>query len=229
MSSLAHGQIEYNHEYDYECEGTLFLSSFPMDTLLSDACHVVVYMLPPTFPGGLDSLNAHIRRLLPPPSSGEEGRLIVSAGPVAPVALGVPQTDDDGVLTVTFEKNPLHLNASSVDYVHLYVYCPAVKDGYLAAPVYRKERKISVALPDSYLGGELHVYAFVTDNEGRASATCYAGVSEVSEVSEYSEPPETSEYMELADNPPLAEGREEVLPDDDVGDQSMQLSLFPPL
>lgn len=78
MSSLAHGQIEYNHEYDYECEGTLFLSSFPMDTLLSDACNVVVYMLPPTFPGGLDSLNAHVRRLLPPPSSGEEGRLIVS-------------------------------------------------------------------------------------------------------------------------------------------------------
>lgn len=78
MSSLAHGQIEYNHEYEYECEASLFLSSFPMDTLLSDACNVVVYMRPPTFPGGRDSLNAHIRRLLPPPPSGEEGRLIVS-------------------------------------------------------------------------------------------------------------------------------------------------------
>lgn len=74
----AHSQTEYNHKYDYECEPSLFLSSFPMDTLLSDACNVVVYMLPPTYPGGKDSLNAHIRRLLPPPPSGEEGRLIVS-------------------------------------------------------------------------------------------------------------------------------------------------------
>lgn len=78
MSSLAHGQIEYNHEYNFECEGVLFLSSFPMDTLLSDACNVVVYMHPPTFPGGLDCLNTHVRKLLPPPSSGEDGRLIVS-------------------------------------------------------------------------------------------------------------------------------------------------------
>lgn len=74
----AHSQTEYNHEYDYECEGRLYLSSFPMDTLLSDACHTVVYMLPPTYPGGKDSLNAQLRRTLPPPPSGEEGRLTVS-------------------------------------------------------------------------------------------------------------------------------------------------------
>ena len=78
VATTAHGQIEYKPEYNCQCEGVLYLSSFPMDTLLSDACNVVVYMLPPTFPGGQDSLNAHLRRLLPPPSSGEEGRLTVS-------------------------------------------------------------------------------------------------------------------------------------------------------
>ena len=74
----AHSQTEYNHEYDYECEPTLYLSSFPMDTLLSDACHTIVYMLPPTYPGGIDSLRTHLQRTLPPPPSGEEGRLTVS-------------------------------------------------------------------------------------------------------------------------------------------------------
>ncbi len=100
--------------------------------------------------------------------------LIVSAGPVAPVALGVPTVSAEGVLGVAFEKNPYHLRADSFDAVHLYVYCPAAEMGYLAAPVYRKERRIKVVLPDEMVGQELHVYAFVTDEKGLASETAYA-------------------------------------------------------
>ena len=107
--------------------------------------------------------------------------LIVSAGPVAPVALGVPTLSDEGVLSVEFEKNPYHLRAENYDQVHLYVYCPAMNTGYLAAPVYRKERRISVALPDGMATQELHVYAFVTDREGRASETAYAGMTPVND------------------------------------------------
>ena len=103
--------------------------------------------------------------------------LIISAGPVAPIALGVPSIDGEGVLTVAFEKNPYHLRADGFDQVHLYVYCPAMNTGYLAAPVYRKERRVAVALPDGMAEQELHVYAFVTDNEGRASETCYAAMT----------------------------------------------------
>ena len=102
--------------------------------------------------------------------------LEVSAGPVAPVALGVPQMDDDGVLTVAFDKNPQHLRANNYDSVHLYVYCPALKTGYLAAPVYRKDRRVSVALPDYMAAHELHLYAFVTDPQGSASSTSHASL-----------------------------------------------------
>ena len=104
--------------------------------------------------------------------------LIISAGPVAPIALGVPSIDGEGVLTVAFEKNPYHLRADGFDQVHLYVYCPAMNTGYLAAPVYRKERRVDVALPDGMAEHELHVYAFVTDSEGRASETCYAAMTQ---------------------------------------------------
>ena len=101
--------------------------------------------------------------------------LAISAGPVAPVALGVPTVSELGVLSVEFEKNPYHLRANSFDEVHLYVYCPALNMGYLAAPVYRKERRVSVALPDGMAAQVLHVYAFVTDRDGRASDTAYCG------------------------------------------------------
>ena len=110
--------------------------------------------------------------------------LIVSAGPVAPVALGVPTLSDEGVLSVEFEKNPYHLRAENYDQVHLYVYCPALKTGYLAAPVYRKERRVSVALPDGMATQVLHVYAFVTDRDGRASETAYAGMATVNDEEE---------------------------------------------
>ena len=120
--------------------------------------------------------------------------LIVSAGPVAPIALGTPRVSDIGVLEVDFEKNPYHLRADSVDQVHLYVYCPAVAMGYLAAPVYRKERRVSVVLPREMLGQELHVYAFVTDNEGRASETCYAVVTDEPTQSDGSELGEIEDF-----------------------------------
>ena len=96
---------------------------------------------------------------------------LISAGPVAPIQLGVPEISAEGVLTVTFEKNPYLLRANNFDQVHLYVYCPDINQGYLAAPVYRKERRISVSLPDTMLGHELHLYAFATDADGRASDT----------------------------------------------------------
>ena len=100
--------------------------------------------------------------------------LIISAGPVSPVALGVPEISGDGVLTVQFEKNTCRMRADNFDQVHLYVYCPAVAMGYLAAPVYRKDKKISLALPETFAGQAFHVYAFVTDKDGRASDTAYA-------------------------------------------------------
>ena len=104
--------------------------------------------------------------------------LQLSAGPVAPVAFGMPHVDEHNTLTVSFEKNPLHLRADQFDRVMLYVYCPAVGRGILTLPVYRRSENISAALPDSFAGQELHVYGFVQDEQGRCSQTLYAGGEE---------------------------------------------------
>ncbi|MBR4506057.1 MAG: hypothetical protein IKP21_04710, partial [Bacteroidales bacterium] len=46
---------------------------------------------------------------------------------------------------------------------------------FLAAPVYRRTRKITVALPDSYAGHEVHLYGMIVNEEGEWSETIYAG------------------------------------------------------
>ena len=101
------------------------------------------------------------------------GRLEVSRGPVAPVALTDATVDADGVLHVRFEKNPLHLSADANDQVHVYLYCPALQQGLLAQHVYRRTRKLDVMLPDEWAGHDWHLYAFVRDSAGRTSDTVY--------------------------------------------------------
>ncbi len=159
--------------------------------------------------------------------------LIISAGPVAPIALGVPTVDGEGVLSVAFEKNPYHLHADSFDQVHLYVYCPALNDGYLAAPVYRKERHVSVALPGSMVGQVLHVYAFVTDREGRASETCYASITEAEETPNIIDMPDVigmQDIPETEDIMPLQESTDTLAEAGEAAEESQpdecQLSLF---
>ncbi len=150
--------------------------------------------------------------------------LIVSAGPVAPIELGTPVVSDEGVLEVAFEKNPYHLRADGFDEVHLYIYCPAAGQGYLAAPVYRKERRIRVSLPDDMIGQELHLYAFVTNEKGQSSDTSYASpeVHEITEIAENqpsSEAPEIAETLDITDSPATPEP---------IAQECVQLSLFPP-
>jgi hypothetical protein len=100
--------------------------------------------------------------------------LQVSAGPVAPVAItNVEYGMSNDELTVHFEKNPEHRAANGYDNVFLWIYSPEAGMGYLTNAVYRRAQKISVLLPD-YLAGELHLYAFVQDEQGRCSATSYA-------------------------------------------------------
>lgn len=102
-------------------------------------------------------------------------RLRLSTGPVAPVAFARPEWSADNVLSVDFEKNPLHLRASQHDRVHLYIYAPALEQGYLAAPVYRAARRVAASLPDAFAGCEVQVYGMVQDEQGRWSETIYAG------------------------------------------------------
>lgn len=101
--------------------------------------------------------------------------LVLSEGPVAPVGFGTPSVEEGNVLSVSFEKNPLHLSSDPFDHVQLYVYCPEMRSGFLSAPVYRRDRRIAVALPDEYRGREVLVWGMVEDAAGRWSETLYIG------------------------------------------------------
>ena len=111
--------------------------------------------------------------------------LQVSCGPVAPVAMTEASVDEDNVLNIKFEKNPLHRSCDSHDSIFFWIFSEELQEGYLSNPVYRRMQKAAVALPDEFQGTTLHVYAFAQDEQGRCSETGYAeaGISGISGIS----------------------------------------------
>ena len=101
--------------------------------------------------------------------------LVLSLGPVAPVQASQVVATGGTRLEVDFERNPLHQQCDAYDAVHLYVYSPSLEQGYLAAPVYRRQKKVSVLLPEQFEGSEVHIYLYVSDQQGRCSETAYGG------------------------------------------------------
>ncbi len=101
--------------------------------------------------------------------------LVLSLGPVAPVQASQVVATGGSRLEVDFERNPLHQQCDAYDAVHLYVYSPSLGQGYLAAPVYRRQKKVSVLLPEQFEGSEVHIYLYVSDQQGRCSETTYGG------------------------------------------------------
>lgn len=104
--------------------------------------------------------------------------LAVSSGPVAPVGFGPAMVDDEGVLRVEFEKNPLHLRADGDDEVRVMAYCPELKQSLLSSAVLRRSKRLSMRLPDEWLDHGFHLYGFVTDYQQRASETSYIELTE---------------------------------------------------
>ena len=111
-------------------------------------------------------------------------RLVVSRGPVAPVAFTQVELGDDMVLRTVFEKNPLRMRADAEDEVRVWAFCPALQCGVLSAPVFRRSKRLEMALPDEWAGLDVHFYAFVTDYAQRASETFYLEVQGVQGVQE---------------------------------------------
>lgn len=106
-------------------------------------------------------------------------RLLLSSGPLAPVAFAPATVDERGVMRVEFEKNPLRLRASSEDKVWVVAYCPELKQLVIASPVERRVRRVATALPDEWAGREFHVWGFVTDYKQRASECQYIALAEI--------------------------------------------------
>ena len=85
---------------------------------------------------------------------------------------------ESNTVTIPFEKNPLHMRANADDEVYLLALCPDLDDHQLSAPAYRRRKSVSITLPDEWHGHEVHLYGFVRDYAGRASASTYIGCLE---------------------------------------------------
>ena len=120
-------------------------------------------------------LNQHAFSLVDNIFTVDYSALRLCSGPVAGVSFGEPVWGEGNVLTVTFDRDASGQRGEYYDSVYLYAYCPDMEDGFLAAPVYRRTRRITVALPDGYAGHEVHLYGLVVNEEGEWSETIYAG------------------------------------------------------
>lgn len=113
-------------------------------------------------------------------------QLVLSMGDVPGVTVEETSWTSDNVLTVRFERGM----GNGFHRVYLYVYVPdlATEDnypkGFLAAPVYRRDKRVTVALPDAYAGHTAQLFLMVQDDDGRWSETVYAGSLPLTEVEE---------------------------------------------
>ena len=110
--------------------------------------------------------------------------LKIAEGSAADVYFKQPHFEQDEIVTVGFEKNTMSLRASGEDSVYIYIYAPDLATGILSAPTTRRSRQVSLKLPTTWAGHEVHIYGFVVDKEGRASNSTYIGPGRVSHEEE---------------------------------------------
>ena len=95
--------------------------------------------------------------------------LLLSVGDVAPVAAPQAVREEGNVLSVSFRQG----DGNAFDHVYLYVYAPEVEEEFLSAPVYRSDRRIRIALPDTMAGCTVHAWLMVCKADGRWSQSIY--------------------------------------------------------
>ncbi len=95
--------------------------------------------------------------------------LRLSVGDVAPVVAEEATLTEDNVLDVRFARG----TGRGFDEVYLYVYVPELGKGFLSSSVYRRDKRITLALPDDFAGRELHAWLMVKTDDGRWSESAY--------------------------------------------------------
>ena len=106
-------------------------------------------------------------------------QLSLAEGPAADVIFHTPIFREHETVSVDFDRNTLFSRASGDDMVYLYLYSVDLARGYMAAPVARKAKNISIQLPADWSGTIIHIYGFVVDREGRSSNSTYIGAGMV--------------------------------------------------
>ena len=91
------------------------------------------------------------------------------------------------MLTVKFRPG----QGRRLDYVYLYVYVPGRKRGFITAPVYRYDKKITFMVSDYFAGYEAHAYLMAMSDDGRWSESHYCGTihqgEEITDVDSHGE------------------------------------------
>ena len=103
----------------------------------------------------------------------EYERIRISEGAAAPVRFTAAEISDRGVLRIDFEKNSGMSRAKGSDRVYVYVYNSDTREGLLSHPAERRHGRLQMQLPDGWEAGQLHVWGFTVDAEGRASTSSY--------------------------------------------------------
>lgn len=106
-------------------------------------------------------------------------KLQIAAGPATDVYFHKPRFEQGETVVVNFEKNALSFKASADDRIYLYIYTSALGKGLLSAPAARRDKQVSVRLPEEWAGQEVHLYGFVVDRDGRPSCSTYIGIGRV--------------------------------------------------
>lgn len=105
--------------------------------------------------------------------------LVIAEGEASDVYFDKPVFEEKEIVEVAFERNSRLLRPAGDDKVYVYFYNADLEEGYLAAPVLRRSKKVRVQLPEQWASCEVHVYGFVVDRMGRASNSTYIGVGRV--------------------------------------------------
>ena len=100
--------------------------------------------------------------------------LVLSFGDIAPVEAEEVERTVDNVLNVRFARGIGRGN----DEVYLYVWVPDLQRGYMSSSVHRREKRLSVALPDEYAGHEVQAWLLVQGEEGGWSQSTFVDCSE---------------------------------------------------
>ena len=103
----------------------------------------------------------------------EYERIRISEGAAAPVRFTAAEISDRRVLRIDFEKNSGMSRAKGSDRVYVYVYNSDTREGILSHPAERRHGRLQMQLPDGWEAGQLHVWGFTVDAEGRASTSSY--------------------------------------------------------
>lgn len=100
----------------------------------------------------------------------------ISIGSVTNVQITAAIIDKRGKIHVEFH-DPYPTDKNKHDQFFLFVFCPDQREGHFALPVERTVGVVDAIIPETWLGHNLHLYAFMKDAKGKTSDTTYVAIT----------------------------------------------------